>query len=235
MPSRISPVRTMPLLDRLHAIIERTYDMRTGIRDVGRFVLGDDGYRRFYSSERILRTVESAGSPHGGARLLLRPAGDGQPLRAAIYYPDDLVRRLEASPPTAGLHERNIDDLADFTEELDHLLCVAHCVREERRVSLLELELHANVTKYLVGALFIGRARGRQALREGERLWLRYHLFEKAEFVEPDAEIRSRYVEARRYAARFLDRLDTMPTPDRIGALRGFHRSSLHGKLALLS
>ena len=46
------------LLEQLQGVIERTYRMSTGIEDVGRFILGDDGYRRVYGSVRPVERVE---------------------------------------------------------------------------------------------------------------------------------------------------------------------------------
>ena len=127
---------------------------------------------------------------------------------------------------------------ATFVEELDHFLLIAESARSRRPVSLLELELHANVTKYLVCALFLARAgsagKGGEASLEN-RLWLRWHLFEKAEFQEPDPQVQTRYRDASRFARRFLDRLDADPSASaRLARLRAFHDSSHQQKLQSL-
>jgi hypothetical protein len=254
--------RAVSLLERLQGIIERTYRMSTGIEEIGRFVLGDDGYRRVYGSVDPVQKVLAAGWAEPGPRLLLRHEGEG--FRAAIYYPDRLVGRLETRPPTSGLDEENIDDFAAFVEELDHLLCVAARLRERRPFTLLELELHANVTKYFVAALFLGAARRarssgatsrcasasppggsrrsgvgvsprRDRLGATERAWLRWHLFDKIEYADADPEIRARYRDAARYAWRFLSRIERLPAERRLAALRDFHRRTHHQNLALLA
>jgi len=224
------------LLERLQGIIERSYAMHTGIREVGKFVVGDAGYRRLYSKADILQRVSSGDAAEPLPRLLLRASGPGaEALRAVIYYPDALVRRLEAHPPTRGLDERNIDDFAAFVEELDHLLCVAQRVREGIPFSLLELELHANVTKYLAAELFLSLTRGVGWMGEAERSWLRYHLFDKRDFVEADSEVRSRYRDAARYGWRFLAGIEGLPAGRRLAALREFHHRTHHQKLAHLN
>lgn len=243
--------RPPSLLETLQGIIERTYRMRTGIRDVGLFVLGDDGYRRLYGSAAVCEKVALPVGAGGDARLLLRLDSRSGALRAAIYYPDAMVRRLEERSPARGLDDGNIDDFAVLVEELDHLLCVASRVGEGRAFSLLELELHANVTKYLAGALFLALSRsgaeggaGRRppsagrgpasGLTEGERAWLRYHLFEKLEFADEDPEVRARYRHAARLGWRFLAGLEALHPSGRLAALRAFHRRSHEEKLAML-
>ena len=234
------------LLEQLQGVIERTYRMSTGIEDVGRFILGDHGYRRVYGGVPTIEKVEkvlASGGGDPGPRLLLRAEGEG--FRAAIYYPDRLVRSLEAHPPTRGLSEANIDAFASFVEELDHLLCVASRLREQRAFTLLELELHANVTKYLVAELFLEAAQRARAARrprpagnrlaEAQRAWLRWHLFDKIEYADPDAEIRARYRDAARYAWRFLARIAGFAPQTRLAALREFHRRTHHQNLAALA
>ena len=58
-----------------------------------------------------------------GARTLVRETREG--LRACIYYPDGMIRRLELFPPQRGLGDENVDAFADLVEELDHLLLLA--------------------------------------------------------------------------------------------------------------
>lgn len=223
------------LLEHLHGIIEKTYGMRTGIRRVGDYVLGDEGYRKLYAGSDVLRRIDAGdGRDDPGPRVLLRLEGAAEGLRASLYYPDDLVRRLEASPPTRGIDESNIDDFAVFVEELDHLLCVADRVAEGKPFSLLELELHAEVTKYLAAALFVARGRPDGRLGEGDRVWLRYQLFEKRDFSAEDPELRDRYRDAARGARRFLGRIEKLVSSERIDELRRFHASSHQQKMALL-
>jgi hypothetical protein len=273
--------RHTSLLESLQALIERTYRMETGIADVGRFVIGDDGYRRFYGpggrygepAPRVAGGAREAGLGSGTGRTLAAGAsgpggGIGRSLGAGpsgpggrpapsscsarvlvhdspgstcahLYYPDALIRVLEDHPPTMGLREENIDPFATFIEELDHLLLIAERSRLERPVSLLELELHANVTKYLVCYLFLESARrgARGAdLAAKHRVWLHWHLFEKALFTETEPDVRERYRAASRFAVRFLAQLEEVLDPGaRLARLRGFHDSLHYQKVAALA
>ncbi len=229
-------IRSPSLLQTLQALLERTYRMDTGIADIGRFVIGDQGYRLFYGAA-VVPTSRIARSAITGARVLVRD-GPG-PISARIYYPDTLIRELEEAPPSRGLGDRNIDAFAAFVEELDHFLLIAERARLGRPISLLELEMHANVTKYLVGALFLAASRkgmSRTPLDPEGRLWLLWHLFDKIRFAEPDPDVQTRYRDASRFARRFLQRLEVEPSASaRLARLRAFHDSTHQEKLASLS
>lgn len=215
------------LLQSVQGLLERTYGMRTGL-DAAHFVIGDRGYRRFFLEAT---SAVGWGGPELGARTLVRETDDG--LRAAIYFPDRMIERLEEHPPQHGLRETNVDAFAAMVEELDHLLCIAEAARHLRPVSLLELELHADVSKALVLARFLAGSEPRP-LDAGRRTWLRYHLFHKGEWAgETEAE-RARYREAARLALRLLDALEPLDAAARVKVLRDFHGASSTGKRELI-
>jgi len=226
-----TPARSPSLLESIQRLLERTYRMRSGIDDPGRFVIGDRGYALLYAERQTTEEAERAGSIDGsGARMLVREFSDG--LRACIYYPDRLIEHLERFPPQRGVGEENVDAFAALVEELDHLLLVAERKRDERPVTLFELELHANVSKHLVLTRFLaGRSR---RLAEDKRHWLRHHLFEKARYCDENVQVRQRYQDARRWAVRLIEGLAALPADRRIDALRRFHEAGAQGKLELI-
>lgn len=210
------------LLHQLAGLIERTYDITPEIHDYAAYVIGDDGYRLRW--RQALPNAEP-----DSARMLLRERGSE--LHAAIYYPNRLISELEQSPPQHGLCERNVDAFATFVEELDHLLLLAWRRQQRRPVSQFELELQANVTKYLVLQRFLA-SNGR--VDEPRRLWLHHHLFEKGEFADERLKIRRRYQRASRSAVQLLRRLPRGATK-RVRLLRRFYAENAAGKLELIS
>jgi len=214
------------LLEQLRGLIERTYGFESGIEDLGRFVVGNAGYRRFYAGREASTWVDSA---RVQARTLVREVPGA--LRACIYYPDELIDALERQPPQRGLFDSNVDAFSTLVEELDHLLLLVWRKRQGRPVSLFELELQANVTKHLVLSHFL--AAGRPHLEPHERAWLRYHLFEKGSFVDEDPEVAERYRHAARCAVKFVDALPESPRK-RLVALRRFHDANVAGKLEMI-
>ena len=220
--------RSASLLEWVQGLLERTYRMGVVVDDVGSFVIGDEGYRRFYSCANEVKTAQAAAGR--GAKTLVRETEEG--VRVCVYYPDNLIQCLEAHPPRRGLREVNVDAFATLVEELDHLLYIAERVLRDRPVSLFELELHANVSKYLVLARFMAGHRPR--MEEGEKTWLRYHLFDKGVFQEEDPRVGARYREAVRWAVRFLEATQRLEPSERIGTLRTFHQAGVTDKLALI-
>jgi hypothetical protein len=215
------------LLAATQALLERTYRIPQGLVRAERFVIGDRGLRDLYRE----RSVHEAGSPVGqGARMLVREVPDGA--RVCVYFPDAMIRALERRPPWHGVGDDNVDPFATLVEEVDHLLTVADRAASGRPVSLFELELHANVSKWLVVGRFVAGRRRR--LTDRERVWLRWHLFLKHRFVDEDAAIRGRYRDATRHALRFVDGLLHTRPSRRLGLLRAFHDATASDKVRLI-
>jgi hypothetical protein len=202
------------------------------VGDIGRFVIGDAGYRALYggleAGGRMVRAVGSA----AGARTLLRQSDSD--LALCIYYPDSLISCLERHDPTRRLDATNVAAFAVLVEELDHFLTIVERYRRGGVLSLLELELHANVTKYLMIKLFLARLRRSSSVSDADTAWIRSQIFE-AGSAEPDPALRARYRDAARLAARYVQALDGMPAPCRIPELRRFHRLSPQAKHARIA
>jgi len=214
-----------PLLVALHGLLRRTYDLRAPLLPIGRYVIGDAGLRAIYPQGACEVRSESG----EGARLLVRDTGAG--LRACIYYPDAMIRHLESKPPQRRLDADNVDAFAVLVEDLDHLLVAAERAHAGRGVSLLELEVQANVSKELVLSRFL--ARGGRRLDPGRREWLRHHLFHARTYCDAVPEVRGRYEAASRLALKFLRSLERFPRARRLETLRRFHRVPLSGKTAM--
>ena len=224
-----------PLLAALQGIIERTYRLPRIVADPAAFIIGDAGLRRFYAEVDGGPAGGEAGDREGGlhrtgARVLVRDPG-GHP-RLALYYPDSLVRHLEQRDPRRGIDDENIDAFAVLVEELDHLLMIASRAARRRPVSLLELEIHAGVTKYLVVIHFLGRLVGRRRLSEFHRAWARHHMFGK--YARGDGGGRTRYREAARLARRYVSWLERLPVPARLEELPDFDRRGLADQVGLI-
>ncbi len=216
------------LLEQVRGLLERTYRIDSGLRDLGPFVIGDCGYRLLYASRPPQRSV---GELAGSARTLVRESESV--VHARIYFPDAMIRRLEAAPPQAGVSDENVDAFATFVEEIDHLLLIAERTRRDLPVSLFELELHANVSKYLVLARFA--ADGALGLAVARRRWLRQRLFDEEEPGAGEGQaVSERYRDAARYAVRLLDRLGSLTPAERLAVLRRFHSAGCRGKLELI-
>ena len=210
--------RSPSLLVRLQRLIECSYDWRTGIEDLGPFLVGDEGYRRLYQGQEIVEELPGL-SP--GPRTLVTSVGHR--IRLGIYYPDEMIRRLEERNPLHHIDDENVEPFSILVEELDHCLMLAWCACHHREVRLVELEFHAYITKYLVLAHFLARHSRRPHLTSAQRHWVLARLFSGAgeDLPEPFAH---RYSTAAKFALRFIGSLASMPSAERVRSLRRFGR-----------
>jgi hypothetical protein len=213
-----------PLVEVLKSLIERTYDIPPLVGDLAPFIVGDAGFRRLYAGDAVeTRWV--------GARVLVRESSDT--LRAVLYCPDSLVRHLERFNPLHGIGDVNVREFGVLVEEVDHLVMLASRAAEGRQVTLLELEHHANVTKYLAVMHFLGRQTGRRRVAEPLRHWARHHLFERLSREEGATE--RRYREAARLAWQYLRLFERLAPEQRPSEIRAFHRRPFEEILHLVS
>ncbi|GJQ60810.1 MAG: hypothetical protein D8M57_12055 [Candidatus Scalindua sp. AMX11] len=215
-----------PLIEELQRKIEKTYALNTGITNIEKFVIGDYGYKEFYLEERIQSVVENDSS---GSRVFIRDGGDT--LKMSIYYPDKLIKVLEENDPRLGLHDDNIDECASFVEELDHFLFIVQNFRQNRPFSLLELELQANVTKYLVLKYFISLQNRAMRLREFDKEYIKYHLFYKRKYDIEGTIEKKRYEDAKKFGMIYTRYIDYLSHEERLRDLRLFSRLTCPSKI----
>lgn len=220
---------TLPLIDHIGHLLERTYDFRCGLLPLGRFVVGDDGHRRLRERYEVAERVDGQA---GGACVLLRPLPDTQRWAAVVYLPDELVALLEEADPRRELHRGNIAAFGTLIEEVDHLLTFADRIgRRGAVVSLLELEWHAAISKYLSVAHFAARLERTPRLSARSRALIEAELFGGEESGAEDPQVRERYRRAEALAQGFLEAAGGLPTSERLRYLRRFHRANHFEKL----
>ena len=126
---------------------------------------------------------------------------NGDDLEMALYVAPEIVAQLESDDPFARLHHGNLEPYAVALEGVSHFVLVAWRASCERPVSLLELEIQAEVDKFVVSWLLLSR-QGQPfvhtALPLIERLFERYELREELTGEESD-----RYETATRVALRY--------------------------------
>ncbi len=180
-------------LNTLQRHLERIYEVEVQPR-VEDFLLTDRA--------RVQDIDRSAGARETSEKLLVAEGADA--LDVALYLDPELVRRLHRDDPTARIHAGNLDDLATAIEGVSHFLYLVWNAIHRRPVSLLELEVQAEVDKYVAAAFLFGRQRqGRVPARLHE--WL----FGSPSYdPELSAEDLDRYREAHARAARFCSLLE---------------------------
>jgi hypothetical protein len=178
------------------------------------------------------RLAQLHGSRPTEEQLLV--AEEGDTLSLALYIDAGVLERLTRQDPFASLTQDNLADYLTVAEGVSHFVYVAWNAGFDKPVTLLELELQAEVDKYVLGAWLL-RAQGAGRFpRELHRA-----LFERTH-VDPAAagNRAGLYRAASGYAGRFCRRVAArlacgtrVATRDLLAELRRFYRWSNARKL----
>jgi hypothetical protein len=158
----------------------------------------------------------------------------GGEMALALFIDPRALANLTSHDPGRRLGEHNFGDFLLAVEGVSHFLYAICCARAERPVSQLELELQAEVDKYVTCLLTTEPAAAMSAA-------LRERLFADVSY-EPDLdhEEHARYRAANDNAARYaswLEQAFVVPRriPDMLAELRRFYRLGLAAKLATIA
>lgn len=189
--------------------------------DVRDFLITDERLARLIAGDAMLASTSET--------LLMAEQDDG--MGVSLFLEQELLERLESSSPFDGLAPHQLDDLWKVIEGLSHFNCFVWKASQDRTVSLLELELQAEIDKFVATMQF--------ASDHGETDMLnRLHgwLFDDVSYAgELTAEQVDRYRDANEYAARFCRALSRrlLDGDDRAREeLRRFYRLQLADKIS---
>ncbi|MBS0394782.1 MAG: hypothetical protein JSR54_09155 [Proteobacteria bacterium] len=214
------------LLRELQALLAHINDAGVA-EDVCDFLITDrEQLSRWHAPSAASRTPEA-----------LVVAEDGATLDLGLFLDPQLLARLAASAPLARLDDDNLEDFCTALEGVSHFNCVAWSAARGRSVSLLGLEMQAEVDKYATTVLLAGSQRGGTLVRGLHAL-----LFERVRFRDDlDGALRRIYLEANHYAARFCRRLEDRflrrrqaRVREMLGELRRFYRLGDAAKLSAI-
>ena len=179
-------------LTRLQELIGGIYDLGVGY-DVYDFLVTDRAC--LPQSVRARRSAED---------LIVAEAGDE--MAVSLYLDPGLLERLARADPMVRLDEHNVADWWTALEGLSHFVYLAWNCAYDRPVSLLELEMQAEVDKY-VASFWLLRAQCPQHFPAE----LRRLLFARTR-IDPElaGERAALYRQASAYAERFCRRLEQL-------------------------
>ena len=152
----------------------------------------------------------------------------------SVYLDADVLQRLTAANPLQALHGGNLADFCTALEGVSHFQYLSWNLHHDRPVSLLELELQAEVDKYVISLWLLRAQQPGRFPRELRRL-----LFERVRLDPALPAGRSAlYATATSYAARFCQRLEhglaserRVLRTDAVAELRRFYRWGTARKL----
>jgi hypothetical protein len=164
-------------------------------------------------------------------------AEDGDSLSLGLFIDAAVLARLAHSDPYAALTGDNLADYLTAAEGVSHFVYLAWNAGHDKPVTLLELELQAEIDKYVLAAWLLREQGAGRFPRELHRA-----LFERAR-VDPVAagERAGLYRTASRYAGRFCRRVAhrlesraRSASRDLLAELRRFYRLGNARKMAFI-
>ncbi|MEO1574193.1 MAG: hypothetical protein AAFU65_04455 [Pseudomonadota bacterium] len=201
----------------LQATLETLYDVRSPAR-VEEYLVDDPGTAR-------------ALDPNGREnleKLLIREAPDTVDL--SLYLAPDTLDRLRHDNPFVALNESNLAAFCTVLEGVSHLTYAACNAAANKSITLLELELQAEVDKFAVASLLL-----RRQVRRPQHRALMYRFFGRARFSQAlNRRELERYAHASDAAGRFCARVmrPGRSARHRLADLRRFYRMPKLDKLA---
>ncbi len=151
----------------------------------------------------LLSEEEAAAYPGGGSRTLVTQVGDGVAL--GVVLEGGTLTLLAGADPRVRLDHGNLGAFCTLTEEVSHFVYLHFCARTSRSVTQLELELQAEVDKYLTAVFLLClQNEGVLSRRLRDLLFRRYRL--AAPLTPEQAE---RYRAASALAHRYCSYLES--------------------------
>ena len=212
------------LLTRLQSLISGIYDVSI-THDVYDFLVTDRG-----------RLPAAAPAGESDEELFVTHSADERgEVGVSLYLDPALLERLKVADPLVRLHDGNVADYWTALEGVSHFLYLAWNAGHDRPVSLLELEMQAEVDKYVSSYWLM-----REQFPGHFPAELLNVLFERTRIDSRLARGReSLYREATRYAQKFCRRLEQSLRGARgdsggeiLAELRRFYRLTNARKLA---
>jgi hypothetical protein len=200
-------------LASLQSALAEIYDL-PATPDVAQFLLTDRAHLAAFDQARAC-----------DEQLIVAEQGDT--ISLGLYIDARVLERLASRDPIAALTQHNLADYLTVAEGVSHFVYLAWSAGFDRPVTLLELELQAEVDKYVLAAWLLREQCAGRFPRELHRA-----LFERAR-IDPRAAAgrTGLYQTASVYAGRFCRRVaasfargSRSATGELLAELRRFYR-----------
>jgi hypothetical protein len=213
------------MLDTLQRSLEAIYCLEPA-PNVSHFVLDENALAALQAS--VVQAERGPDSVRRREQLLIV---EEEELFIGLIFDPLVLRDLQESQT---LRPENLEMFCLAVEGVSHFLCLMHRARHDRQVTALELELQAEVDKY-VAALMLARR-----VPELSSVQIRHLLYDRIALVENLCEQQTaRYKDAnslaRRYARNLEERfVHTFKLAAMVRELRRFYRLSYWQKRGVI-
>ena len=208
------------MLSDLQRHLSNIYDVEPGY-DVSDFLVTDPTLAKMLGGEALI--------PNTDETVLL--AEDEEGMALSVYLDSQMLGRLGQDNPMRSLKASRLNDLCTVLEGISHFNYLVWSAAHDRSVTLLELEMQAEVDKFISTWLM---AQDQDGCEFADRLhgWL----FDKVRFRPELSEVEhERYKTANDYAARFCHGLVHRLLHDcdaTLNELRRFYRLKQSDKIS---
>jgi hypothetical protein len=214
--------RVLEIAERVQQQLHKIYEIESE-HSVSEFLIAD---------KSLVDTIENGqpGTRDVPEKLLVRQ--NGEELDLALYVDREVLFRLKDADPTERLTRENLSDFLVLLEGISHFVYLTWNAGRERTVTLLELELQAEVDKFASTLFWLGAQDGGRVPRRLGAL-----LFEGVDFdAQLDDAGLERYETANRLAMKFCAGLEQRfvqrrNVRDLVETLRRFYRLPQEEKL----
>jgi hypothetical protein len=181
------------MLRRMQALLARLYDAQVE-HAADEFLISD--------RSELKRIVGTEASECADEQVFIAQGSDG--VRVGLFIDAGVLARLAEHDPLESLGDRNLQDFCTALEGVSHFHYLMWSLGQGRDVSLLELELQAEVDKYASALTLLTRQRDGEYPRT-----LHARMFDRVSYLpQLGDEARRRYEAANRHAARYCRELD---------------------------
>ena len=173
--------------------------LQTLLSDFYALDVGYDVHDFLLTDSRVAAALDRDGRQIDEKLLIAEAAGEAS---VSLYLDAALIDRLQKDDPACRLSSRNLGDFWTALEGVSHFLYYVWNAAIEKSVTLMEMELQAEVDKFIAAALLLQQ--------QGERIPENLHncLFDMPQFdARLDEQELDRYRSANRYAGKYCMKL----------------------------
>lgn len=182
------------------------------------------------TNAQLADRLTPSGQRHNDERMLVLESEDG--LDISVYIDAETLAQLADDDPLNALHEGNLAAFMLALEGVSHFHYLCWNAAYDKSVTLFELELQAEVDKYVAAVTLLGAQGNRNDANS-----VHHRLFDQVHYHQdlPEAHL-ARYQHANYYAAKYCRSLKNRfphhdQQPSFINELRRFYRLTQNEKI----
>jgi len=136
----------MKLINNIQAKIESLYGIK----------LGEQAQDYLIETDELMSLIQVNQNTSIPKELfLVNPNPKDDTLEVALFFDPELKKNLDANNPMESLSQKNISDFCALIEGISHFVYYIHKASLSYNVTQLELELQAEIDKFLLLALLV--------------------------------------------------------------------------------